>query len=53
MSIDPLNKLTGPDLDGLLGQEFLKHFRTAFNFKKKEVYLWNEEATKQGPLVNR
>ncbi|PHN08259.1 aspartyl protease family protein [Flavilitoribacter nigricans] len=40
MSLDQLNKLSGPDLDGLIGPEFLKHFRTAFNFKRKEIYFW-------------
>lgn len=51
MPIDPLNKLSGPDIDGLLGQEFLKHFQVAINFKKKEVYLWYKDEAEQGPWV--
>jgi hypothetical protein len=49
--LNRLNQLSGPDLDGLLGQEFLQHFRTALNFKKKEIYLWDEETLRQGPLA--
>lgn len=43
MSLEQLNKLSGPDLDGLIGPEFFKHFRTAFNFKRKEIYLWKKD----------
>lgn len=38
-----LNQLSGPDIHGLLGQEFLQYFRTAFNFKRKEIYLWKKD----------
>lgn len=44
-------KSLGANLDGLLGQAFLRNFQVAFNFKKKEFCLWNEETTNQGPLV--
>lgn len=37
----PINQLLGgPELDGLLGFEFLRHYRTAINFKKREIRLW-------------
>lgn len=32
--------LGGPELDGLLGFEFLRHYRTAINFKKRQIRLW-------------
>ncbi len=53
MSMKPINKLSGPDLDGLLGQAFFRHFRTAFNFKKKEIYLWNADALEQEVITDR
>lgn len=33
----------GPNADGIMGYEFLHQFRVAFNFKKREVYLWEKE----------
>ncbi|MEB2779761.1 pepsin/retropepsin-like aspartic protease family protein [Algoriphagus sp. C2-6-M1] len=33
----------GPEADGILGYEFLSQFRVAFNFKKREIYLWKRE----------
>ncbi len=33
----------GPKTDGIMGYEFLQQFRVAFNFKKREVYLWEKE----------
>ena len=38
------------DIHGLLGYEFFQHFRTAMNFKKRECYLWDEEALNYGPV---
>lgn len=35
--------VVGPKTDGILGYEFLQQFRVAFNFKKREVYLWEKE----------
>lgn len=52
LSLVTLNRSPGPDLDGLLGLAFLKRFRAAFNFKKKELYLWDKEATRQGALAS-
>ncbi len=34
------NILSGADLDGILGTEFLSQFTTAINLKKKEVHIW-------------
>ncbi|MCB0376619.1 MAG: aspartyl protease family protein, partial [Sinomicrobium sp.] len=34
------HKVKGPMVDGILGAEFLACFRVAFNFKKRELYLW-------------
>lgn len=33
----------GPKADGIVGYEFLQQFRIAFNFKKREIYLWKIE----------
>lgn len=33
----------GADADGILGYEFLSQFRVAFNFKKREIYLWQND----------
>lgn len=32
----------GADLDGLLGQPFLSNYRTAINYKKRRLYLWQK-----------
>lgn len=39
MPLKHLNELSGPKIDGLLGLNFLKHFRISLNFKKKELSL--------------
>lgn len=36
--------LAGPNLDGIIGYEFLHQYTMGFNFRKKEMYLWREEA---------
>lgn len=42
ISMKQLNRdLPGPELDGILGYEFLSRYRTAINFRKKEIYIWN------------
>jgi len=41
-SIAHLNQsVPGPVVDGIIGYEFLSQFRTAINFKKREIYLWH------------
>lgn len=43
-SLDRLNEfITGRDIDGLLGYEFLHHYRTALNYRKKELSVFGEE----------
>ncbi len=32
--------LGGPELDGLLGFEFFRHYRIALNYRKREIRLW-------------
>jgi hypothetical protein len=44
--------LDGKSIHGLLGYEFFRHFRIAINFKKREVFLWDEEST-ENPIVAR
>ena len=43
----PLKKLNrvlpGPPLDGIIGYEFIRQYRTAINFKKNEIYVWGPE----------
>jgi hypothetical protein len=34
------DQLAGPDLDGILGLDVLSRHRMAFNFRKKEIYIW-------------
>ncbi|MBV6442333.1 MAG: hypothetical protein DYG98_19125 [Haliscomenobacteraceae bacterium CHB4] len=42
ISLKQLNRdLPGPDLDGIMGYEFLSQYRTAINFRKKEIYIWD------------
>jgi Aspartyl protease len=31
----------GGDIDGIMGYEFLSRYRTAINFRKKEIYIWD------------
>jgi len=44
----PLNQLNqnhwGVGVDGVLGYEFLRNFRVAINFRKREIYLWDRES---------
>lgn len=43
-NLDHYNRhVIGPKTDGIIGYEFLQQFRVAFNFKKREVYLWEKE----------
>ncbi len=39
--------LKGPDIDGIMGYEFLSRYRTAINFRKKEVYIWDTDYVQQ------
>lgn len=41
------------EIQGLLGHDFLRHFRLAINFKKQKIYLWNEKQIENMPLVIR
>jgi len=34
------NVLSGADLDGILGTEFISQFTTSINLKKKELHIW-------------
>lgn len=34
------NVLSGADLDGVLGTEFISQFTTSINLKKKELHIW-------------
>lgn len=46
--LTPLNKnLTGKDIHGLLGFEFLSQQRIAINFKKKKLYLWDRVSSQK------
>lgn len=51
----PLNThyggIGGKNIDGLLGYEFFQHFRTAINFKKRQVYLWDARAIENVPVA--
>jgi Aspartyl protease len=31
----------GGNIDGIMGYEFLSQYRTAINFRKKEIYIWD------------
>ncbi len=37
------NLVSGPDLDGILGNEFLCQFLMGFNLKSKELHIWLNE----------
>lgn len=37
----------GPDIDGVMGYEFLSRYRTAINFRKKEVHIWDTDYVQQ------
>ena len=37
------NNLRGKKIDGLFGSEFLRHYRISFNYRKKELLIWEEE----------
>lgn len=40
-NIDAFNNiLSGADLDGILGTEFLSQFTTSINLKRKEIHIW-------------
>ena len=40
-------------LDGLLGYEFLKQHKTAINFKKNQLYIWNNNNRKESVVTSR
>ena len=51
ISLKQLNRdLPGPNLDGIMGYEFLSQYRTAVNFRKKEIYIWDANYV-QGQLA--
>jgi hypothetical protein len=44
ISLDHFNEnLSGEYLDGILGYEFLSAFRVAINFRKRKIYLWDQQ----------
>ena len=45
--------LDGGFLNGILGYEFLHQFRTAINFHKREIYLWDKTALELEMLVTK
>ena len=53
----PLNTHYGgldeKEIQGLLGHDFLRHFRLSINFKKRKVYLWNAQQNANMPSVIR
>ena len=55
ISLDDFNRsLSGPRLDGILGIEFFKQYKTALNYRKGELYIWNHRPREQAEelLVN-
>ena len=51
ISLIPLKKLNrdlaGPEIDGIMGYEFLSRYRTAINFRKKQVKIWDTEFVRE------
>ncbi len=45
--------MPGPNLDGLIGYEMLSPYQTAINFKKKEIYVWQQEPFLREVVVAR
>lgn len=39
--------LIGPNLDGIIGYQFLHQYTMAFNYRKKEMYLWRKTAVEE------
>jgi hypothetical protein len=51
-SLTSINKaVAGPNLDGILGYDYLSRFRVGFNFKKKKMYLWDNNQVEEPLLV--
>ena len=49
VSLNQYNRFVhGPVADGILGYEFLNQFRVGFNFRKREMYVWEQS---DGPLA--
>lgn len=47
-NLENMNKAFHTELDGILGFDFLNYRKTAINYKKKELYLWeNKKNIKQ------
>lgn len=43
VSLNQYNRFVhGPVADGILGYEFLNQFRVGFNFRKREMYVWEQ-----------
>ncbi len=38
-----LKDLSGGKVQGLIGYEFLSQYKTGINFRRQEIYIWNEE----------
>lgn len=48
VSLHAFNRdLSGPRLDGILGFEFFKQYKTAINYRKGELYIWNHRPLEQ------
>lgn len=44
--------MDGRNMHGLLGFGFFRHYRTAINFKKRKVYLWDARTVQNLPVAN-
>ncbi|PHN03194.1 hypothetical protein CRP01_27760 [Flavilitoribacter nigricans DSM 23189 = NBRC 102662] len=44
--------LAGPNLDGIVGYEFLHQYTMAFNYRKQELYLWRVEPIEDAAEVD-
>ena len=42
----------GLTADGIVGYEFLSQYRVAFNFKKREMYLWDGRESVEGIMAS-
>lgn len=45
------DEFPGPNIDGIIGYEFFSQYKTAINFKKRELYIWGQKNQKIGPTI--